>query len=48
MDLSDGGIEDSVYDSYAMRSFMHMDFNGQQVSDATTLFFFKNPYLQNR
>ena len=24
--LSDEGIEDSIYDSYAMRSFMHIDF----------------------
>ena len=35
--LSDEGIEDSIYDSYAMRSFMHIDFNEQQVPDATTL-----------
>ena len=35
--LSDEGIEDSIYDSYAMRSFMHIDFHEQQVPDATTL-----------
>lgn len=35
--LSDEGIEDSIYVSYAMRSFMHIDFNEQQVPDATTL-----------
>lgn len=29
--LSDEGIEDSIYDSYAMRTFMHIDFNEQQV-----------------
>lgn len=28
--LSDEGIEDSIYDSYAMRTFMHIDFNEQQ------------------
>ena len=33
--LSDEGIEDSIYDSYAMRSFMHIDFNEQQVPDAS-------------
>lgn len=35
--LSDKGIEDSIYDSYAMRSLMYIDFNEQQVPDATTL-----------
>ena len=35
--LSDEGIEDSIYDSYARRSFMHIDFHEQQVPDATTL-----------
>lgn len=35
--LSDEGIEDSIYGSHAMRSFMHIDFNEQQVPDATTL-----------
>lgn len=39
--LSDEGIEDSIYDSYAMRSFMHIDFNEQQVPDATTLLKFR-------
>ena len=40
--LSDEGIEDSVYNSYAMRSFMHIDFNEQQVPDATTLLKFRH------
>jgi IS5 family transposase len=35
--LSDEGIEDSIYDSYAMCTFMHIDFNEQQAPDATTL-----------
>ena len=40
--LSDEGIEDSIYDSYAMRSFMHLDFTEQQVPDATTLLHFRH------
>ena len=40
--LSDEGIEDSIYDSYAMRSFMHIDFSEQQVPDATTLLKFRH------
>lgn len=40
--LSDEGIEDSIYDSYAMRSFMHIDFTQQQVPDATTLLKFRH------
>lgn len=36
--LSDEGIEDAIYDSYAMKSFMGIDFSaGEQVPDATTL-----------
>ena len=40
--LTDEGIEDSIYDSYAMRSFMHIDFTEQQVPDATTLLKFRH------
>lgn len=40
--LSDEGIEDSIYDSYAMRTFMHIDFSEQQVPDATTLLNFRH------
>ena len=40
--LSDDVIEDSIYDSYAMRTFMHIDFNEQQVPDATTLLKFRH------
>ncbi len=37
-DLSDEGVEDAVYDSYAFRKFMKVDFLGEeQVPDATTL-----------
>ena len=36
--LSDEGIEDAIYDSYAMKNFMGIDFmQGEQVPDATTL-----------
>lgn len=45
--LSDEGIEDSIYDSYAMRTFMHIDFNEQQVPDATTLLKFRHILEKN-
>jgi len=36
--LSDEGVEDAIYDSYAMKTFMRLDFGaGEQVPDATTL-----------
>lgn len=35
--LSDEGMKDSIYDTYARRTFMQIDFNEQQVPDATTL-----------
>ncbi len=36
--LSDEGVEDAIYDSYAMKQFLGIDFNnGEQVPDATTL-----------
>lgn len=36
--LADEGVEDAIYDSYAMKSFMGIDFSaGEQVPDATTL-----------
>ena len=40
--LSDAAIEDAIYDSYAMRSFMHIDFLNEQVPDATTLLKFRH------
>ena len=46
--LSDEGIEDSIYDSYAMRSFMHIDFHEQQVPDATTLLKFRHMLEKNK
>ena len=36
--LSDEGIEDAIYDSYAMKQFMGVNFGvNEQVPDATTL-----------
>lgn len=32
--LSDEGVEDAIYDSYAMRRFMGLDFAVDQVPDA--------------
>ncbi len=40
--LSDAVMEDTIYDSYAMRSFMHLDFYKEQVPDATTLLKFRH------
>ena len=40
--LSDEGVEDAVYDSYAMRRFMGLDFAVEQVPDATTLLGFRH------
>jgi len=32
--LSDEGVEDAIYDSYAMRKFMGVDFDEHKVPDA--------------
>ena len=40
--LSDERIEDAIYDSYAMRSFLHLDFLHEQVPDSTTLLKFRH------
>lgn len=40
--LSDEGVEDAVYDSYAMRRFLGLDFGVEQVPDATTLLHFRH------
>ncbi|MDR1311945.1 MAG: IS5 family transposase [Burkholderiaceae bacterium] len=40
--LSDEGIEDAIYDSYALRSFMKINFVDEQVPDATTLLKFRH------
>lgn len=40
--LSDEGLEDAIYDSYAMRTFMGINFFDEQVPDATTLLKFRH------
>jgi transposase, IS5 family len=40
--LSDEGIEDAIYDSYALRWFMKINFVDEQVPDATTLLNFRH------
>ncbi|MDR2360834.1 MAG: IS5 family transposase, partial [Oscillospiraceae bacterium] len=46
--LSDEGVEDAIYDSYAFRKFMKLDFNGnEQVPDATTLCKFRKLLDEN-
>ena len=39
--LSDEGIEDAIYDSYAMRTFSKINFLEEQVPDATTFLHFR-------
>lgn len=45
--LSDDGVEDAIYDSYAMRCFMGINFNDSQVPDATTLCKFRKLLTDN-
>ena len=40
--LSDEGVEDAIYDSYAMRKFMGINFLEMDVPDATTLLKFRH------
>lgn len=40
--LSDVGVEEAIYDSYAMKSFMRLDFYNEQVPDSTTLLRFRH------
>ena len=40
--LSDEGLEDAIYDSYAMRKFLKINFLDEQVPDATTLLKFRH------
>jgi IS5 family transposase len=46
--LSDEGVEDAIYDSYAMRRFMGLDFATEQVPDATTLLHFRHLLEEHR
>ena len=46
--LSDEGVEDAIYDSYAFRKFMKVDFLGEeQAPDATTLCKFRGLLNEN-
>ena len=45
--LSDEGIEDAIYDSYAVRSFMKINFVDEQAPDATTLLKFRHLLEKN-
>jgi len=45
--LSDEAVEDAIYDSYAMRKFMHLDFLTESVPDATTLCKFRKIIVDN-
>jgi IS5 family transposase len=40
--LSDEGMEDAIYDSYAFRSFLKINFVDEQAPDATTLLKFRH------
>ncbi len=40
--LSNRGVEDTIYDSHAMRAFMHLDFTCEQVPDSTPLLKFRH------
>ena len=45
--LSDEGIEEAIYDSYAMRRFLGINFSEEQVPDATTLLKFRHLLEEN-
>lgn len=46
--LSDEGVEDAIYDSYAMKTFVGINFTeGEQVPDATTLCKFRKLLTDN-
>lgn len=46
--LSDEGVEESIYDSYAFRKFMGLNFTECQVPDATTLLHFRRILEDNK
>lgn len=46
--LSDEGVEDAIYDSYAMRKFMGINFLDDKVPDATTLLHFRHLLEESR
>jgi IS5 family transposase len=46
--LSDEMVEESIYDSHAMKNFMRINFYEEQVPDATTLLKFRHLLEENR
>ncbi|MEG2261808.1 MAG: IS5 family transposase [Clostridia bacterium] len=42
VNLSDEGVEDAIFDSYAIRKFVGVDFLSEQAPDATTLLHFRH------
>ena len=46
--LSDEGLEDTIYDSQAMREFIGIDLSREQVPDATTLLKFRRRLEENK
>jgi IS5 family transposase len=40
--LADGAVEEQIYDSYAMRKFMGIDFTEEGAPDATALLDFRH------
>lgn len=45
--LSDEVVEDTIYDSYAFRTFMKLDFMSEQAPDSTTLCNFRKLLVEN-
>ena len=45
--LSDEGVEDAIYDSYAMRKFIGINFLEEDAPDATTLLKFRHLLEEN-
>lgn len=45
--LADEALEDAIYDSYAMRKFMHLNFLEDSVPDSTTLCKFRKRIVDN-
>ena len=45
--LSDEAMEDAIYDSYAFRTFLNIDYITEQVPDATTLCKFRKLLVDN-
>lgn len=46
--LSDEAVEDAIYDSYAMKKFLKLDFSKESVPDATTLLKFRHILEENK